>query len=89
MVKSSVIASPHEAQVLNTVVESVLIFVVDNVPIWDGSVMVFPDFDMLKLESTNGAVFSSSGKSPSKHPVSILLVARWLVFALPFMVGAT
>jgi hypothetical protein len=69
MVVVSVLIAPHKRQVLEPVVGSVPVEVVDDVALGDRPVGVLPDLAVLELVAIGPAIV------PSKKPVAVLLVA--------------
>jgi len=76
------IAAPHESQVFESVIEGVVVDVVDDEALWDRAVGVFPDASVLELEDI------AAGDVPSEHPVAVLDVAAWVLSSLALEVGA-
>jgi hypothetical protein len=89
VVMADVITDPHELQVLEPIVGSNFVDVVDDVSGRDWPVGVFPDPSMLELKGTIGSALCAASDVPAEHPISVLDVPLRSVSALPFVVGST
>ena len=82
------IAAPHEAQIGESVVESVAVLVVDDEAIWNWPVLLLPPPPMLENEHPPWSPLGASGLGPAEHPVAVLLISARGAWAFALEVGA-
>ena len=76
------IATPHESQVCEPVVQGVVVDVVDDMSVRDWPVGVFPDAPVLKLADVTVAVV------PPEQPMAVLYIPGWGVSSFSFVISA-